>query len=268
MLKLLENEEIKTPGGYTLTPEELEDYERERSPMYRALFLKDIDAKRRMELERSPEIVAAREQEKIAKEKQEEERHLQRKRELEELKKREIEDLNKKELEDSKTPREKYDYIIKVCGTIVQNLQNTPAESVLASLGIKRKDDKWNLKTHLGNFVIDPYDGLIGSPEKDRDYEFIQHALGLLVLEWREFAGIETRHMNKELKKNLEKTLEKIGATKIGKIGEKYIFDGIYHNTLDDNVKVGGEVTILIPGWEMKTDRGRLVLIKAMVEAA
>lgn len=48
MLKLLEDEQVKTPGGYTLTPDELEDYEREKSPMYKALFLKDIDAKRKL----------------------------------------------------------------------------------------------------------------------------------------------------------------------------------------------------------------------------
>jgi hypothetical protein len=47
MIKILENEQIKTPAGYTLTPEELEEYENEKSPMYKSLFLKDIDAKRK-----------------------------------------------------------------------------------------------------------------------------------------------------------------------------------------------------------------------------
>jgi hypothetical protein len=54
MIKILENEQIKTPADI-LTPEELEEYENEKSPMYRSLFLKDIDAKRKAK-EPKPEV--------------------------------------------------------------------------------------------------------------------------------------------------------------------------------------------------------------------
>jgi len=69
MLRILESQEVKTPSGYTLTPEELEDYENEKSPMYKALFLKDIDAKRKAEQERSPEAIAAKEEKRRQEEK-------------------------------------------------------------------------------------------------------------------------------------------------------------------------------------------------------
>jgi hypothetical protein len=48
LYNLINENEIRTPNGYVLSPEELEDYENEKSAMYKALFLKDIDAKRKL----------------------------------------------------------------------------------------------------------------------------------------------------------------------------------------------------------------------------
>lgn len=39
---------VKTPNGYSLSPEELEEYENQKSAMYKFLYLKDLDEKRKL----------------------------------------------------------------------------------------------------------------------------------------------------------------------------------------------------------------------------
>lgn len=97
-------------------------------------------------------------------------------------------------------------------------------------------------------------------PCQDRDYEFIQHAAGLLVLEWR-----DSKHP--QVRATLESILDSLSITKIGCVGESLRFDGRYHDALDD-VTIEGMVTVAQPGWQLKTHRGTLVLLRAAVSAA
>lgn len=268
MLRILESEQVKTPGGYTLTPEELEEYENERSPMYKALMLKDIDAKRKAEEENRPENIVSREEERR---KQEDEREARRQREREELE-REREELEIKEKEKVKSLREKFDYIIKASGLLLSELPNQAIEGVMASLGIKKENSNWIIKTHAGNFPVDLYNGPMDEPKEDRDYAFLERLIDLLILEWRGFSGInrstgesDPLKVNKKYTKAIENIFDKIGVEKTGEIGEKLNFNGIYQDTISD-VEVGQEVVIRIPGFILKTPRGPMLISKSIVE--
>jgi len=264
MLRILESEQVKTPGGYSLTPEELEGYENERSSMYKALFLKDIDAKRKAEEERSPERVTAKEAER---KRQEDEKIRQKK----ELKEKELKE--KERTTENKSPRQKYDYVIKASGLLLNELPNKYIEGVMLSLGIKKENLNWMVKTHLGNFSLVPYDGPMEEPKEDRDYEFVQRLLNLLILEWKNLYGYDyiTGEWNplniKEDHKIIENVFKKIGVERTGEIGEYLNFNGIYHDTISD-AEVGQKVIVRVPGFIFRTPRGPIILSKSIVEPA
>jgi hypothetical protein len=262
MLRILESEGVKTPGGYTLTPEELEEYENEKSSMYKALFLKDIDTKRKTEEEKSPERVASKEE---AGRKKQEEKEIWRKKEREEKLK------EKERTTENKSPIQKYDYVIKASGLLLNELPNKYIEGVMLSLGIKKENSNWIVKTHLGNFPVVPYEGPMEEPKEDIDYEFLRRLLDLLILEWKNLSGIDyiTGDWNplstKEDRKIIENVFKKIGVEKTGEIGEELNFNGIHHDTISD-AEVGQKVIVRLPGFIFRTPRGPILLSKSIVE--
>jgi len=244
MLRILESEQVKTLGGYTLTPEELEEYENERSPMYKALFLKDIDAKIRAEEERTPENIAAKERKKLIVSPPSPVAAFGR--------------SGYENTVDTKSPIQKYDYVIKASGLLLNELPNQAIEDVMSTVGIKKENSNWTVKTQIGNFSVVPYDGSMEKPKHDRDYDFVVRLLDLLVMNWND-------NLHKEDRKSIENVFKKIGVEKTGEIGEELNFDGIYHDTRRP-VEVGQKVIVILPGFVFKTPKGSMLLIKSKVQ--
>jgi len=224
MLRILESEEVKTPGGYTLTPEELEDYENEKSPMYKALFLKDIDAKRKAEQERSPEAIAAK--------RQEEER------------------LNRQsDFTRKTTENEDPDYVLKVLGLIVDSIEKSDGickvalEGVAGGLGIKKDGDKWKWKQKWRGITdreIPPYNEKVEKPITYSDKDWLRSAveLSFFALEdSEEYGGCEI----------ILDTLYKLGVKPYLKAGDIVNFDGRHHAT-KDSVELNEKVRVFESG--------------------
>lgn len=234
MLKLIENEIIRTPGGYVLTPEEVEDYEREKSPMYKALMLKDIDAKRRTEEERSPERIAAREAER----KRQEDEKETRTKELREI------DPN---------------YILKALGILVNAIEKTEGDCKLALMApmpnLKKDGNNWAYKTKYINFEDIPvFDGRLGIPETDKDIAFIkdlQQGLVFAMEDSEEYGGCEI----------ILDTLIRLGCKPYLKVGDIVDFDGRHHATKDP-VGIYEKVRVAEPGLVNSLNH---LLIKAKV---
>ena len=256
MLRILESEQVKTLGGYTLTPEELEEYENERSPMYKALFLKDIDAKIRAEEERTPENIAAKERKKLIVSPPSPVAAFGRSEMID--KPYGVLPGGYENTVDTKSPIQKYDYVIKASGLLLNELPNQAIEGVMSSVGIKKENSNWTVKTQIGNFPVVPYDGTMEKPKHERDYDFVVHLLDLLVMNWND-------NLHKEDRKSIENVFKKIGVEKTGEIGEELNFDGIYHDTRSP-VEVGQKVIVILPGFAFETPKGSMLLIKSKVQ--
>jgi len=94
-------------------------------------------------------------------------------------------------------------------------------------------------------------------PCRDRDYEFIQHAAGLMILEWRNAKQPEVRAV-------LEGVFASLGIKRVGEVGENTSFDPRVHDTTDD-AETNSPVTVVQSGWQIKTHRGPILLLKAIV---
>jgi len=109
----------------------------------------------------------------------------------------------------------------------------------------------------LLNAVSAPPPSATLEPCRDRDYEFIQHAAGLLILEWRD----STQPLVREA---LEGIFASLGITSVGIVGELVGFDARCHDTTED-AEINSKVRVLQAGWQLKTHRGPLLLLKATV---
>ena len=238
MLRILESEQVKTPGGYTLTPEELEEYENERSPMYKALMLKDIDAKRKAEEENSPEKIAAKEAEI---KRQEEEKEKQEKIE--------------KELREAEP-----DFILKAFGILASAIEKSEGDCKIFLKGVepslKKDGNKWTFKSRsltLGDVPV--FDGKLGIPVKDMDKYYLRNITQGLVFaieDSKEYGGCEI----------MLDALIKLGCKPYPRKGEIVNFDGRHHET-NDSVEIYEKVHVVEPG--LINSLGHL-LIKAKVE--
>ena len=277
MLRILESEEVKTPGGYVLSPDELEDYEREKSSMYKALFLKNIDDQTKKELERSPEAVAQREMEIRKREEQKSKREEE---ERMELQKRKEEERYK-----MLPPAEKYDYIVKAYGILLNSFLNGSAccKQILnileGRLNKQGSDWRWiyNRQTKE-SLVVEPYDSFIGSPKYDRDIDEIYDFLMVMIINYDDFVS-----ENKKFCDDLNNALYKIGAKPIYKVGDVVNFreKGPFETPLSSFIERGDKVRV-VKGYEpageftknptfdgglvWQTPKGNVIIFRAMVE--
>jgi len=210
MLRILESEEVKTPGGHTLTPEELEDYENEKSPMYKALFLQDIDAKRKAQ-EINPEVITKKEE---------------------------------RPEEDKITINADPYYLLKMLGVIVDSINKSEGicksalNGVALGFGIKKDGDKWKLKKNEQE--VPPYDKKIGKPTTDQDIDSMIKATELL------FFALKDSEEYGECEIILD-ALYKLGAKPYLKVGDTVNFDGRHHDT-KDGVVYNEKVLVSKPG--------------------
>jgi hypothetical protein len=219
MLRILE---VITPSGYTLTPEELEDYENEKSPMYKALFLKDIDAKRKAEQERNPEAIAAKEE----------------KRRQEEYEKARYEIEKKQKEEDP-------DYVFKVLGIIVDSIEKSDGicksflNGVAGGLGIKKDGDKWKWRQKWRGITdreIQPYNEKVKKPVAYSDKDWLRSAVEL------SFFALEDSKEDGGCEIILD-ILYKLGVKPYLKVGDIVNFDGRHHTT-KDGVEINEKVRV------------------------
>jgi len=229
MLKILENEEVKTPAGYILNPEEQEDYEREKSPMYKALFLKDIDAKRKAA---DPGSIATREKGQVEITAEEEEKRRR---------------------------QNDPDYILKILGVIVSYIEKSEGicktflNGVAVGLGIK-DGNKWKWKKTEQE--IPPYNEKVEKPKTYQGEDFLIKATELLFFALKDsekYGGCEI----------ISDALYKLGAKPYLKIGDIVNFDGRHHET-KDGVVSNEKVVVSKPG--LTNSLGHL-LKKASVKA-
>lgn len=94
-------------------------------------------------------------------------------------------------------------------------------------------------------------------PCRDRDYEFIQHAAGLLLLEWRNSKQPDVRAV-------LEGIMASLSIKRVGVVGETVAFDARTQDTTDD-AELNSAAIVLESGWQLKTQRGPILLLKATV---
>lgn len=239
MLKILE--QVKTPGGYALTPEELEEYENERSPMYKALMLKDIDAKRKREEENSPERIAAKEAAKEAERKRQED-------------KKEKQEKREKELREADP-----DYTLKAFGILANAIEKSEGYCKIflqgVEPGLEKDGNKWIFKS--GSFTLEDipfFNGKLGVPVKDIDIHYLRSITQGLIFameDAEEYGGCEI----------MLDTLIKLGCKPYLQKGEIVNFDGRHQNTKDP-VEIYEKVRVVKPG--LLNSLGHL-LIKAWV---
>jgi hypothetical protein len=278
MLRILESEEVKTPGGYVLSPDELEDYEREKSSVYKALFLKNIDDQRKKETERSPDAVAKREMEIRRQEEQKSKR--------EEEERMELQKIKEKERYKMLPPAEKYDYIVKAYGILLKAFLNGSAccKQLLNVIEgpLKKQGSEWrwsyNRQTKE-SLVVEPYSGSIGSPKYDRDVDEIYDFLSNMMVNYDLFVS-----KNKKFCDDLNNALYKMGVKPIYKVGDVVNFreKGSFETPLN-SVERGDKVRVVkgyYPADEFRpnptfdgglvweTPKGNAILFRALVEKA
>jgi hypothetical protein len=226
MLQILKNEQVKTPDGYILSPEEEEEYENEKSAMYKSLFLKDIDARRKAEYENSPEFVAAREKRK----QQEDERQEAERQEKEKIA--------------EKIANADPDYIYKIFGIIADSIEKSEGtckgafEAAAGGLGIQKNGNIWIFRKN--NRQIPLYDKKLAEPATDRDKDYMRSATQLLWFAYedsQEYGGCEA----------ILDILYKLGIKPYLKVGDIVNFDGRQHNT-KDGIEIYEKVLVSQPG--------------------